>query len=50
MYIIYWGNIEIMEKKMEATTVDLCYMGHMVLGILQEDPHIPHILSTQGGL
>ena len=29
---IYWSNIGIMEKKMEATIVYLCYLGNMALG------------------
>ena len=31
--ILCWGNVGIMEKKMEATIVFLGYIGNMALGI-----------------
>ena len=41
--LLYWGNIGMMEKKMEATIGYLGYIENMALGIIQ-------ILSTSGGL
>ena len=32
--ILFWGNIGIMAKKMEATIVDLDYIRNMAVGIL----------------